>query len=134
MDLETKDLMKLLEQVGNLKDIMEKKDELGMMLSRFESAEENLKRFGSMDELISRLKQIEDQIYVCKHFMNTDEAARYLSINKRTLLNAAQRNDIPYYNPPSKFYYFERDDLDAWVASFRIPSRKEVDTIKSEAL
>mgnify|MGYP003313625413 FL=1 len=134
MDLETKDLMKLIEQVGNLKDIMEKKDELSMMLSRFETAEGNLRRFGSMDELISRLKQIEEQIFVCKHFMNTDEAAKYLCINKRTLLNAAQRNDIPYYNPPSKFYYFERDDLDAWVASFRIPSRKEVDTNKTGAL
>lgn len=127
MDFETKELVKLIEQVSGLKDLMKKKEEFEMITSRAEAVKESLKRFGSMDELTSKLQQIEEQIYVCKHFLNTNEAAKYLSINKRTLLSAAQRKEITYYNPPSKYYYFERNDLDAWVASFRITSHKESD-------
>ena len=59
------------------------------LIKRFERAEEMLRRFGDMDDLIASLRRIEEKIYVCKTFLTTDEAASLLGINKRTLLNAA---------------------------------------------
>lgn len=125
MELSAKEILKIVEQASGIKNILDRKAELSSMLSRFETVEEKLKRFGSMDDLLAHFNELEERIYLCKHYMNTDEAAMYLSINKRTLLNAAQRNELPYYNPPSKYYYFEKDDLDEWVAGFRIPAKNE---------
>ena len=88
------------------------------LIKRFERAEELLRRFGDMDDLIASLRQIEEKIYVCKTFLTTDEAASLLGINKRTLLNAAQRGEIKLYNPPSRHYYFKREELNEWINGF----------------
>lgn len=88
------------------------------LIKRFERAEEMLRRFGDMDDLIASLRQIEEKIYVCKTFLTTDEAASLLRINKRTLLNAAQRGEIKLYNPPSRHYYFKREELNEWINGF----------------
>ena len=88
------------------------------LIKRFERAEEMLRRFGDMDDLIASLRQIEEKIYVCKTFLTTDEAASLLGINKRTLLNAAQRGEIKFYNPPSRHYYFKREELNEWINGF----------------
>ena len=88
------------------------------LIKRFERAEERLRRFGDMDDLIASLRQIEEKIYVCKTFLTTDEAASLLGINKRTLLNAAQRGEIKLYNPPSRHYYFKREELNEWINGF----------------
>ena len=88
------------------------------LIKRFERAEEMLRRFGDMDDLIASLRQIEEKIYVCKTFLTTDEAASLLGINKRTLLNAAQRGEIKLYNPPSRHYYFKREELNEVINGF----------------
>ena len=88
------------------------------LIKRFERADEMLRRFGDMDDLIASLRQIEEKIYVCKTFLTTDEAASLLGINKRTLLNAAQRGEIKLYNPPSRHYYFKREELNEWINGF----------------
>ena len=88
------------------------------LIKRFERAEEMLRRFGDMDDFIASLRQIEEKIYVCKTFLTTDEAASILGINKRTLLNAAQRGEIKLYNPPSRHYYFKREELNEWINGF----------------
>lgn len=88
------------------------------LIKRFERAEEMSRRFGDMDDLIASLRQIEEKIYVCKTFLTTDEAASLLGINKRTLLNAAQRGEIKLYNPPSRHYYFKREELNEWINGF----------------
>ena len=88
------------------------------LIKRFERAEEMLRRFGDMDDLIASLRQIEEKIYVCKTFLTTDEDASLLGINKRTLLNAAQRGEIKLYNPPSRHYYFKREELNEWINGF----------------
>ena len=126
MELSAKEILKMVEQAGNIRDVLDRKSEFDAMISRYEAVEDKLKKFGNIDDLLIHFKELEDRIYICKHYMNTDEASAYLSINKRTLLNAAQRGDLPYYNPPSKYYYFEKDDLDKWVATFRNPSRQEL--------
>lgn len=56
---------------------------------------------------------------------------QYLSMSKFTLLEAAKRRELPYYTPPSKSYYFLREELDEWVNSFRVPSQKEIDEQES---
>ena len=123
MELSAKEILKLVEQASAIKDVIERKTEFSDMISRYEAVEERLQRFGDMDDLIAHFNEMEERIYLCKHYMNTDEAAKYLSINKRTLLNAAQRNELPYYTPPSKYYYFEKEDLDKWVSGFRVPAK-----------
>ena len=95
------------------------------LIKRFERAEEMLRRFGDMDDLIASLRQIEEKIYVCKTFLTTDEAASLLGINKRTLLNAAQRGEIKLYNPPSRHYYFKREELNEWINGFVMMNQAE---------
>lgn len=123
MEISAKQILKIVEQASCLKDVLDKKDEIASMMSRFEAAEEKLKRFGDMDDLIAHLNELEEHTYLFKQYLNTDEAAMYLGINKRTLQNAAQRNEIPYYALPSKYRYFDKGDLDKWIVSFRVPSK-----------
>lgn len=97
---------------------LKKQEKMLDLIKRFERTEELLRKFGDMDELIAALRQIEEKIYVCKTFLTTDEAASLLGINKRTLLNAAQRGEIKLYNPPSRHYYFKREELNEWISGF----------------
>ena len=52
--------------------------------------------------------------------MTTEEAGKYLAISKYTLREAVKQRALPFYTPPGKGYYFLKDDLDAWMESYRI--------------
>lgn len=127
MNLKTEQLLKVIEQASGIPDILQKKDELNEIIEKFSAVEEYLKRFGTLEELTEHLQSMEDKMYVCKEYLTTNEAAKYLSICKFTLLEAVRRREIPHYAPPSKTYYFAKADLDAWVNSYRVPTQKEMD-------
>lgn len=127
MNLKTEQLLKVIEQASGIPEILNKKEELDEIIAKFTAVEEYLKRFGSLEELTEHFKSMEDMLYVCKEFLTTNEAVKYLSICKFTLLEAVRRREIPYYTPPSKTYYFAKADLDAWVNGYRVPTQKEMD-------
>ena len=118
--------MKLIERVSDVPEILKKDGDLNEIIRKFRKVEEYLARFNNLEELTRHLREVEDKIYLCKTYLTTNEAAEYVAMSKFTLLEAAKRGDITFYTPPSKFYYFTKEDLDNWLSSFKIPSRKEM--------
>ena len=94
MNLKTEQLLKVIEQASGIPEILNKKEELDDIIAKFTAVEEYLKRFGSLEELTEHFKRMEDMLYVCKEFLTTNEAVKYLSICKFTLLEAVRRREI----------------------------------------
>ena len=127
MNFKTEEILNLIERSSGIPDLLSRKEELEAIIRKFENVEEYLKRFNSLEELTDHFKMMEDKIYVCKTYLTTNEAVKYLSMSKFTILEAVKRHELPYYTPPSKCFYFAKEDLDNWVRSFRVPSRKEME-------
>lgn len=126
MEMSSEEIVKLIERVSGIPEILEKKEELSSLINKFEKVESYLSRFGSLEELTGHLQEIENKIFLCKTYLTTNEAAAYVSMSKFTLLEAAKRGEIPYYTPPSKSFYFTKEELDKWLHSFRVPSRDDM--------
>lgn len=127
MEYSSKEILNLIERASGIPDILSKRDSLEDILRKFSAVEEYLGRFQSLEELTLRLKEIDDKVYLCKDYMTTDEACKYLSISKYTIREMVKRSAIPYYTPPGRSYYFLRKELDEWVRGFRVPTRAELD-------
>ena len=61
-----------------------------------------------------------------KDILNVEEASRYLSLSKSYLYKLAERNELPFFCPAGKKYYFKRADLIAYLTRFRTASNSEV--------
>lgn len=55
------------------------------------------------------------QTEIDKKYLNTDQAAKYLSVSEYTIRKYANSGLIPYYRPGGKGMLFDRSDLDAFV-------------------
>ena len=127
MEYSSKEILKLIERASGIPDILAKRGSIEDLLGKFSAVEEYLNRFQSLEELTLRLKEFEENIYLCKDYLTTDEACKYLSISKYTLREMVKRNAVPYYTPPGRSYYFQRNELDEWVRGFRVSTRAELD-------
>jgi len=127
MEYSSKEILKLIERASGIPDILAKRGSIEELLDKFSAIEEYLGRFKSLEELTLHLKEMEDKIYLCKDYMTTEEACKYLSLSKYTLREVVKRKEIPYYTPPGKGYYFLRSELDEWVMGFRVASSKETE-------
>lgn len=121
------DIIKLIEKASGIQDLLSREGEINTLLQKFSIVEEYLKRFNSLEELTEHLTAIEDKLFVCKTYLSTQEAVKYLSICRNTLLEATRRREIPYYTPPSKSFYFSKEDLDNWIKGFRVSTLKEAE-------
>lgn len=61
-----------------------------------------------------------------KDILNVEEASRYLSLSKSYLYKLAEKNELPFFCPAGKKYYFRRADLDGYLTRFRTASRSEI--------
>lgn len=120
MEFSAKEILCLIERASVIPDILRQKEEIEDLLVKFEDLEEYLKRFHSLDELLSHMRDLEDKVYMLKTYLTTEEAGKYLAISKYTLREAVKQRALPFYTPPGKGYYFLKDDLDAWMESYRI--------------
>ena len=126
MELSSEEIVRLIERVSGIPELLNKKGELEELIMKFKKVEEYLVRFESLEELTRHLKEIEDKIYLCKTYLTTNEASSYVAMSKFTLLEAAKRRDLPFYTPPSKCFYFTKEELDKWINGFRVPSKQEM--------
>ena len=120
MEFSAKEILCLIERASVIPDILRRKEEIEDLLVKFEDLEEYLKRFHSLDALLSHMRDLEDKVYMLKTYLTTEEAGKYLAISKYTLREAVKQRALPFYTPPGKGYYFLKDDLDAWMESYRI--------------
>lgn len=132
MEFSAKEILCLIERASVIPDILRQKEEIEDLLVKFEDLEAYLKRFHSLDELLSHMRDLEDKVYMLKTYLTTEEAGKYLAISKYTLREAVKQRALPFYNPPGKGYYFLKDDLDAWMESYRINCVSNVGKVEVE--
>lgn len=120
MEFSKTDILRLIERASAIPELLSRRDEIENLVERFKEVEDYLERFQSLEELITHLKWLEDQLYICKTYMSTDDASKYLSLSVYTVREIIKRREIPYYTPPGKGYCLLKDDLDAWMETFRV--------------
>ena len=77
-------------------------------------------------EAISRLKQrierLEENYYVRKEMLTTDEAARYMGMSKGWFQKLVSAGAIPRHAPGGKLTYFDREDLNKYMRRNYLPA------------
>lgn len=76
-----KEIDLLLARIEGLKSFLEK-NSLEDFQKEILRVDNYLKRFGSLDELLSHLKRVEEVAYTAKEFLTIDEVAYYLQVSK----------------------------------------------------
>ena len=80
----------LLSRIEGLKAFLENRS-LEEFQKEILKVESYLKRFGSLDELLSHLERVERIAYVAKDFLNIDEVADYLQVSKSYVYKLTSR-------------------------------------------
>ena len=79
------------------------------------------------------MKQLADLITAniistTKEVLTTDEAARYLGVSKSCLYKWTMDRAIPHYKSPSgKMCYFNRKEIEAWMQSAQVKTKRELE-------
>ena len=71
-------------------------------------------------------KAIRMMTIVQRDVMDSEDAALYLGIEQRTLMEHARRGDVPYY-PHGRRLWFRRSELDQWILTNRSASQEEIE-------
>ena len=127
MEFSKTDILRLIERASAIPELLSRREEIETLVARFKEVESYLERFGSLEELITHLRWLEDQLYMCRKYMSTDDAARYLSLSKFTLREVIKKRELSYYTPPGKGYFLLKEDLDAWMDTFRVEKLSAID-------
>lgn len=87
-----------------------------------------LKQFGSLDELLSHLKRVEEIAYAAKEFLTIDEVAYYLQVSKSYVYKLTASREFTVYKPNGKTIFVRRDDLNEWIRRNPCLSDKDIDS------
>lgn len=67
-------------------------------------------------------------IFTTKEVLTSDEVARYLGVSKSCLYKWTMDRTIPHYKSPSgKMCYFNRKEIEAWMQSERVKTKRELE-------
>lgn len=122
MEVSAEDIIKIIEDASGLRDILSKKEEINTMIEQLKSLKDVTTHFKSVDELSKQVSDIETKLYTLKTYLTSEEAARYLTISKYSILEAVKRGELHYYSGPCKGYHFTKDDLDQWFSQYKFCS------------
>lgn len=121
-----KELEILLSRIEGLKALLE-----GNSLEQFQKeilrVEKFLKRFGSLDELLSHLEKLEYMAYAAKDFLSIDEVASYLQISKSSVYKITSSKELTVYKPNGKNIFILRSDLNDWIRRNPCLSNQELE-------
>jgi len=96
-------------------------------VSRIKSIAYFMDKYGDIAELLERLREIEEKLYLCRDMLTVDEAALYLGVSKSQIYNMTSNREITHYKPKGKIIYFDRKDLDEVLRRNPILSRNMVE-------
>ena len=109
-----KDIDLLVARMEGLKEFLEN-NSLEEFQKKVLRVEKYLKRFGTLDELLSHLERVEKIAYAAKDFLNIDEVAAYLQVSKSFVYKLTSSRELTVYKPSGKNIFILRDDLNEWI-------------------
>ena len=109
-----KEIDLLLSRMEGLKSLLED-NSLENFQQEILRVENFLKRFGSLDELLTPLGNVEKIAYTAKDFLNIDEVAAYLQVSKGHVYKLTMLKELTVYKPNGKNIFILRDDLNQWI-------------------
>ena len=102
----------LLARIEGLKAFLEN-NSLENFQQEILRVEKFLKRFGSLDELLSQ--KVEKMAYAAKDFLSIDEVAAYLQVSKSYVYKLTSAHELTVYKPNGKNIFILRNDLNEWI-------------------
>lgn len=80
----------------------------------------------SNSEIQEQLKEIRDLLMSNKKVLNLNEVAKYIGYSKSHIYKLTSTNQIPHSKPNGKGLFFDKDEIDTWLLTNRVETRKEV--------
>ncbi len=121
-----KDIDLLVARMEGLKEFLEN-NSLEEFQKQVLRVEKYLKRFGTLDELLSHLERVEKIAYAAKDFLNIDEVAAYLQVSKSFVYKLTSSRELTVYKPSGKNIFILRDDLNEWIRRYPLFSNEEIE-------
>lgn len=121
-----KDIDLLVARMEGLEEFLEN-NSLEEFQKKVLRVEKYLKRFGTLDELLSHLERVEKIAYAAKDFLNIDEVAAYLQVSKSFVYKLTSSRELTVYKPSGKNIFILRDDLNEWIRRYPLFSNEEIE-------
>lgn len=94
------------------------------MISHFPiSQKERAEAKALLADIKTATEELRTLITSQKQFLSAEEAAQYTGLSVKYIYKLTHAKQIPHYKPSRKLY-FKRDDLDAWLMSYRVEEEK----------
>lgn len=113
--MKRKDMEIYLERLEAVKAFIESHP-IAEMQEEMVRIEEELKRFGTLAELMEHLEKIESIAYTVKDYLTLEEAAQYLCVSKSKLYKLTATKEITVFKPAGRHIYIHRDELFNWIS------------------
>lgn len=95
------------------------------LTERVDKLEEWIGKIGSPEELVVRIKRVEDALFAAKEVLTLEEASVFLGASKSQLYKLTRTFAIPHYKPGGKTIYFYKNELLAWIKESPVKMQKE---------
>lgn len=121
------EFFKILARIEKAKDTMDKLGGSGDFMAKVETIEAFLSRYGSLDEVIIHLEEIEKKLYMLKDVMTVEEAADFMGVKKSLIYKMTHNREISFFKPNGKGLYFERSELIDWMKRNPVQSAVKIE-------
>lgn len=117
-----------------VRSFIEENEGMDGLIEKLAGIEALLQRYESLEVLLTHLHDLEKQLFFMKEYMTIDEMAAYLGISRRQVYYIVSTGEIPYYKPLGKRIFIRKKDINEWIATGRISSRREIDSLAERKL
>ena len=102
------------------------------LAERIQQLEDAFKLLGSVEEVLNRIKCLEEWLFSGKDVLTLDEASVYLDASKSQLYKLTRTFAIPHYKPNGKTIYFSKEELVEWIKKHPVKTKEvyEQDAIR----
>ena len=102
------------------------------LAERIQQLEDAFKLLGSVEEVLNRIKCLEEWLFSGKDVLTLDEASVYLDASKSQLYKLTRTFAIPHYKPNGKTIYFSKKELVEWIKNHPVKTKEvfEQDAIR----
>lgn len=104
----------LLDRIDDARNFL-KSEEFQAIQHQVDDIHKFLERFGTLEEIIIHVKELEKRVYIIKEYLTIDEVAKYLQVSKNTVYRLTSAKEITFFKPNGKTIFINRTDLEKWI-------------------